>query len=522
MEDTNRSEHRNTTNNLFVSLLMRVYIVLIGAGLPLFVRDKYFDILVAKYYYYCICTIVMILLLISFSLFTRSKRDGLLYRLSFKKFFIRFTWVDYSILTFYVICVLSTLTSDYVYESFWGNEGRFTGLFLITLYVISYFCISRFWKFESKYVNIILCSGILVCIFGITDYFNMDIFRFKAPMLETQRNIFTSTIGNINTYTAYVGIIVGISAVLFINEKKCKKIIFYFVSMVLGFYALILGVSDNAYLSLGALFAFLPLYIFKTNKGIKRYIIVLATFFSVILSIGWINTSFANKVIGIDSSFQLIIGLKGFVFLIIGLWVLAGVWYFIDYINKNEYTEYSNLPRILWVGFLIVIFIALSFMAYDCNIAGNSEKYGSLRSYLLFNDDWGSHRGYIWRIAMECYTNLPPWKKIVGYGPETFGILVMEKTADNSYGELFDSAHNEYLHLLTTVGLAGLLAYISFIIGIVYRAISRCSKNSYIMAVVFGIICYSVQALVNLNLPIVTPVFWILLGIASAKSLKVE
>lgn len=224
MEDTNRSEHRNTTNNLFVSLLMRVYIVLIGAGLPLFVRDKYFDILVAKYYYYCICTIVMILLLISFSLFTRSKRDGLLYRLSFKKFFIRFTWVDYSILTFYVICVLSTLTSDYVYESFWGNEGRFTGLFLITLYVISYFCISRFWKFESKYVNIILCSGILVCIFGITDYFNMDIFRFKAPMLETQRNIFTSTIGNINTYTAYVGIIVGISAVLFINEKSARKL----------------------------------------------------------------------------------------------------------------------------------------------------------------------------------------------------------------------------------------------------------------------------------------------------------
>lgn len=292
--------------------------------------------------------------------------------------------------------------------------------------------------------------------------------------------------------------------------------------MVLGFYALILGVSDNAYLSLGALFAFLPLYIFKTNKGIKRYIIVLATFFSVILSIGWINTSFANKVIGIDSSFQLIIGLKGFVFLIIGLWVLAGVWYFIDYINKNEYTEYSNLPRILWAGFLIVFFIALSFMVYDCNIAGNSEKYGSLRSYLLFNDDWGSHRGYIWRIAMECYTNLSPWKKIVGYGPETFGILVMKKTADNSYGELFDSAHNEYLHLLTTVGLAGLLAYISFIIGIVCQAIRRYSRNSYIMAVVFGIICYSVQALVNLNLPIVTPVFWILLGIASAKSLEVE
>lgn len=522
MEDTNRAGHKNITDSLFVSLLMRVYIILIGAGLPLFVRDKYFDILVAKYYYYCICTIVMMLLLISYSLFAKSKRGCLLNKILIKSFLKRLTWIDYSILIFYMVCIISTLTSDYMYESFWGNEGRYTGLFLITLYVISYFCISRFWKFESKYINIIVCSGLMVCIFGITDYFGLDIFGFKAPMMETQRNIFTSTIGNINTYTAYVGIIVGISTVLFTNEKKIIKIIFYYVSMVIGFYALILGVSDNAYLSLGALFALLPLYIFNSNKGIKRYIIVLATFFSVILSIGFINTFFANKVIGIDSSFRLIIGLKGFVFLVLGLWVLTAVWYFIDYINKNEYMEYSNLPRMLWTGLLIVVFIALLFVVYDCNIAGNSEKYGSLSSYLLFNDDWGSHRGYIWRIAMECYTNLSPWKKIVGYGPETFGILVMKKTADNSYGELFDSAHNEYLHLLTTVGLAGLLSYISFIMAIVFQAIKRYSKNTYIMAVVFGIICYSVQALVNLNLPIVTPVFWVLLAIASAKSLEVE
>ena len=123
---------------------------------------------------------------------------------------------------------------------------------------------------------------------------------------------------------------------------------------------------------------------------------------------------------------------------------------------------------------------------------------------------------------MECYTNLSPWKKLIGYGPETFGILVMKKTADNIYGELFDSAHNEYLHLLTTVGLAGLLAYISFITAIVIQAIRRYSKNPYIMAAVFGIVCYSVQALVNLNLPIVTPVFWLLLGAASSRSIIKE
>jgi O-antigen ligase len=114
------------------------------------------------------------------------------------------------------------------------------------------------------------------------------------------------------------------------------------------------------------------------------------------------------------------------------------------------------------------------------------------------------------------------WKKLVGYGPETLGILMLQKTANNPYGEVFDSAHNEYIHLLTTVGLGGLLSYLSFILGIVVRGIRLHINRPCVVAVIFGIICYSAQAFVNLNLPIVTPVFWILLGIASANSLEFD
>ena len=116
-----------------------------------------------------------------------------------------------------------------------GNEGRYTGLFLITWYVVSYFCISRFWKYKSWYIDLILIAGVLVCLFGITDYFNLDIFKFKALMLPEQRPIFTSTLGNINTYTAYVGIITAIATVLFVAEKKRIKMFFYCVCMVINF-----------------------------------------------------------------------------------------------------------------------------------------------------------------------------------------------------------------------------------------------------------------------------------------------
>ena len=34
------------------------------------------------------------------------------------------------LIIFLVVCIISTCQSDYLYESFWGNEGRYSGLFL--------------------------------------------------------------------------------------------------------------------------------------------------------------------------------------------------------------------------------------------------------------------------------------------------------------------------------------------------------------------------------------------------------
>ncbi len=264
----------------------------------------------------------------------------------------------------------------------------------------------------------------------------------------------------------------------------------------------------------------MPLYLFKNENGIQRYVIVLATFFSVIQCIDWINGYFGNGVLGIESAFDVIIKFQGLPFLVIGLWGIVILWYFTTYKRQHEVKEFGNLLRYLWMAFLFLIILTVLYALYDCNVAGNVSRYGSLNSYLLFNDDWGTHRGYIWRKAMECYQNLSIWKKIVGFGPETFGILVVRKTINNPYNQLFDSAHNEYLHMLTTVGLAGLAAYLFFLFEYVRKCIYDKDKAPYIMAIMFGVICYCIQAFVNLNLPIVTPVFWLLLGMGAAKSIK--
>lgn len=510
-----RSDEKAT----FLSVVIGAYVLLIGVGIPIVVRDRYFDILVVKYYFYSISTILMAVLVAGYFFAMGLKQNHLSIKgFYFKNILKKFTLMDYAVLAYLIIAIISTITSDYLYESFWGNEGRYTGLFLIILYVVGYFCVSRFWKFKIWYIDIILVAGMLVCLFGITDYFKLDIFHFKIAMVPEQRPMFTSTIGNINTYTAYVGILTAIATVLFSTDGNLWNMLWHYFCMVISFFAIIMGVSDNAYLSLGALFGLLPLYLFKNNKGIQKYVIVLATFFSVIQCIDWINGYFGERVLGIESVFDVLIRFQGLPFLVIGLWGIVVLLYFVSYKKKYKVNNFGNLFRYLWMALLSLIILTVLYALYDCNVAGNVNGYGSLGSYLHFNDDWGSARGYIWRNAMECYQGLPLWKKIVGFGPDTFGILVMQKTANNPYNQLFDSAHNEYLHMLTTVGLAGLIAYLIFIFEYIRKCLLYKDKSPYIMALMFGIICYSIQALVNINLPIVTPIFWLLIGLGATRS----
>jgi len=510
----------NTYNEInkkrsFISAVLGIYVLSIGVGLPLVVRDRYFDILVFKYYYFCFCTITMFALLIG-NCFTGGFKS--IKNLNIKSSLYKFTLLDIFISLYWLIALLSTFTSDYFYEAFWGNEGRYTGLFLITWYVLSYFCVSRFWKYKSWYIDFVLLAGIIVSLFGITDYFNLDIFKFKVLMLPEQRPIFTSTLGNINTYTAYVGIITAIATVLFATEKKVLRMCWYYVCIVICFFAIIMGVSDNAYLSLIALFGLLPIYLFKNSAGVKKYLIILATFFSVTQCIDWINTFFKDQVLGINSAFDIVISFNNLHYLVLILWIIVLMWYLYDIKRKTELKYYGNKLIYAWLALLAAAVTVILFALYDCNIAGNADKYSFASNYLLFNDDWGTHRGYIWRNAIECFSNLPFWKKLVGYGPETFGILLLKKTAGNQYNEIFDSAHNEYLHTLITVGLLGLIFYVLSLIIFIKNCFKTKINNPYIIAIAFGVICYSVQAFVNLNLPIVAPMLWLLMGIGSARS----
>lgn len=512
----------------FLCRIIDIFVFLILCLFPLAVTDRYYNILQTKYYFYIGSVVILTVLLIIAAYVKRTEVERYFSNFKWKEVLSRFTATDIALLAFLSIAGISTISSDFVYEAFWGNEGRYSGFFLLSLYGIAYYCVTRFGKFKKWYLEAFLIVNLLICLFGITDYFQMDILHFKLGMREEQKFMFTATIGNINTYTALVGMVTAVSAVLFATEENWKKQCFYFAGLVISFFALIMGLSDNAYLSLAALFGFLPLYLFGTKKGIKSYLLIVAAFFSVIQCIDWINAGMGDRVLGIDSAFNIIVKYEGLLFIVIILWLLCAVVYGLDYVNSKKKSQIEDINadetidvgkkwtiygalRIIWLAILIISLLGIGYALFDVNVQGNAEQYGALGGYLLFNDDWGTQRGYIWRNAIESFREFPLIKKMLGFGPDTFGIVLLDKTKGNIYGQIYDNAHNEYLHYLITVGIIGLAAYLTFLLSFVIRIIRKAGENKYMVAAFFAVICYCTQAFVNLNLPIATPIMWMFL-----------
>lgn len=491
---------------------------------PLVFHNSYYDILETKYHCYSRCILVLLGAAFAFSLFMLildlckyhgAHTNAFLKRLHPGNWNKIFKSTDAAVLAFWLIAGISTLQSDFVHAAFWGDQGRYSGFLLISLYATSYFLISRFWQVKEWMFELFLSTGMIACLFGITDYFQMDILHFRTENTASAMSSFTSTFGNINTFTAYVGIIMGFSAALFAVEKNRKKLIWRYLCLVISFAAIITGRSDNAYLSIAALFVVLPFVLFSQKEGVKRYLIIIASFFTVVWIIYLMNQLYASKVLGIHSLFEVITDFRPLPVVIFMLWILVAL--FDIFCKKISQVKIRLVP--IWGIPVVAAVLALSLMFFDANILGNAGRYGSLGSYLVFNDSWGSHRGYLWRKSLWMYKRLSPMHKLFGYGPDTYGCLVTKTVGlqmSSELGSLSDNAHNAFLNYLITLGITGLIAYLAFLGCSFWKLLQNKEKSPYILGVFYAVVCYAFQSLVNFDLPIVTPFLWLLLGMGAA------
>ncbi|MBS5881572.1 MAG: O-antigen ligase family protein [Lachnoanaerobaculum sp.] len=526
------------------NVIVGLWVMAMFTIFPLIYNDFYFDILQTKYYTVLTLSIIMILALIVICGFAGGFKN-FFENLNKKGFVVwfkeEFSIWDICILVFWLMSALSTaFAGRFIMESITGDKGRYSGLLLISIYVILYFTVSRMFSFGKAYFTVFLAVSIPVCLFGYTDYFNMDILGFKEKISPEQWPIFTSTIGNINTYTAVLAFYIAIAGTLFITTpfksdngrgESIGKIVFYYLIMLMNFIALTMGTSDNGYLTLAAFFGLVPFVAFRTMEGVRRFLLTIFTYLLGIKIIQLINISYEGKVLGISGLYDFISDFKYLDLIIVALAIVVIIMYVLEYRKKEKRRDNEALLRSLryiWLAILVIVFAAIVFMGMKINsdVTAAKEKYGALVDYFVFNDSWGTFRGYIWRAAVEEYMKFPLLHKIFGSGPDTFGLyigLLRNEEMTSVTGQFFDATHNEYIQFLFTLGPIATIAYIlALILPSVEALRTRLfylrdnTMLPYLYACAIAVICYATQAVVNLNLPVVTPFLWIFLSIMVA------
>ena len=150
-----------------LKLICGIFLITIFLIFLLYYEDYYFDIADAKYRFYWIASLIFLAitatiiikerLCVSISTPPKSLVSS---KFSFMRCF-RDSWPVWLLLIFWVNSVISTIQSDYIYESFWGNEGRYCGLFLLSIYTWTTITLIFNANASKVYLNVFLFSSFL-------------------------------------------------------------------------------------------------------------------------------------------------------------------------------------------------------------------------------------------------------------------------------------------------------------------------------------------------------------------------
>ncbi|MFO3713521.1 O-antigen ligase family protein [Oribacterium sp. P9] len=532
-QDDPESARINKHFSRITSTLMTIYVLFYLCIFPLATHDKYFDILKFRFQLYWIPTLIygiLFLVLGILYLISDKRRNGgaltakLRENLKWNVLKRKLTKTDICFIALIFIMTLSVIFADYQYEALWGNEGRFNGLILWLMFFIAYWLVTRFYHFKKWHLYAYLALECLPEIWGFTDFFLLDLFHFHDGTDPRYIYTFVSSVGNINTYTNMLALHLGASAAMFVLSKETKEALLCWIPLMISSFAMVMGISDNGLLAAAAVFAFLPFVAWTDTKAIARYFIALSSFATSVAVTAQLTVGRATMADCDGGSVLVTLGkTKPFLVLVVLLWAFTIMMvYFFRPKKALQENQIAKRARRIWT-LLVVLGVAVTLgILIDANSGNHADIWAPYHNILMFSDSWGTGRGLNWRLACDYFVNdAGLLKKLIGYGPDTYYIITMDRFKKlmqaAGYG-YFDSAHNEYIEYITTIGILGTLTYLG-ILTTGLRQMFKKPKNMFAIACGFAVLAYAVQAVVNIAIPITTPILMMLLymGISIAR-----
>lgn len=470
-----------------------IYIGIILFGLPIYTHDMLYDISIAKYLFFVYATILFCVLWlfiekveIKKSIFSKTNKEDWLY-------------------LFFLVCAFaSSLGSEYPKKAMTGEAGRHIGFWT---YVISgcAFAFIVTIPYIKKYVFYIWgMSSIIVGIIGISNHFGKDPLNFFAEMYDDQIPFFVSTMGNVDFFSAYMAFVFVFFSMLFIKTSRLSEKILGAVTGIISGMAVNSTCADAGYIMI-ILFAVYGWIIADNMSEFMKICECIVVVLITAIIIGKLDKRIP-KVRKLDGIGNFLSTSKVTIIMSIVMFALIFIILFMKRIYISGRVQNMNMSfektKFIIVKICIVLTIIGTILVLIINISPINISNIAILSNLKITDDFGTTRGYVWRKTIEYFKLLPIENKIFGIGPD-LAIFAYDKILYiNPTVELpatFDNAHNEFLQLLLTHGLAGVITYYGWIILSAVRLLKE-RKQNYISGIIgFSIVCYLVMMQVCVN-----------------------
>lgn len=485
----------------FPVILVNLYIVFIFLLQELFLHDGYFDLLITKFAFFAIGTVIFALAAFGFDLFLTTEQG---IKIDQK---IAISYMFY-IFAFMVSCLLS----DYRADSFIGNMGRYRGAACLVLY-FGVMYIASLSKKISRLTLCILGAGIGFIFFvSILNASRLDPLLLFRILDHDSYYAFTTTIGNMDTYGEYVAIICSLlmCSYIFVDMGKKAKV----AVLLLFFEGLLSMMTNNAdasFICLVLCIVFIPLFI-GTKTELLDYVIILITISISVVMMYVYDLLVDHKPLPVISQHMID---KFFIFVAVFFLLMAFVFFqkSIDggYGEDSRSAEvYANKLKIFKRIYLIVISI-FAVLSMACVFIGNIKpEVFTLPSLLVFNDEWGSNRGYLWKYSFEEFSKFSLKNKLFGIGPDCLYYLYENIVV--IFSKTFDNVHNSLIQCLLSTGIVGLVSYLVWIYFVFTTSLRVALKDKKYVPVLFAICGYFLMSLVGIQVTFIESLVIFMIG----------
>ena len=410
--------------------------------------------------------------------------------------------------------VVSTALSLSPQASFWGLGGYYGGCMMV-LFTAAVYLAARAFAPQKILNGLAFCLGIttaLVTVLYVLNIFNIDLIGTYADTAVVERAQFFSTLGQKNFCSGFMAFALPLVFYAFLAARGVRHTVLYGIPACFG--GLALAVVDAEGLALGIGAAVLVLLCQKdfTTRTLRRVAVIGAFFF---FNAGWMQYMRTHVYTQGGKPMLAALGHVGRT----GFFVCLAVWAVLYFGLRGREIPLYKAGRAV-AGVMLLGAVVLALLA---NFWPGFPSLGRLDDVLIFNDDWGTYRGTAWRITAETWLAQPLWRKLFGVGPGMMHTAVAAWAGADITARMktFYAAHNEYLELLLTTGVAGLAAWLWFV-AVHLRKAAKNWLRPGVAPVTLALVSYLAHAAISIRVSMIFPEIMLLFALLQVFCLPPE